>query len=76
MIFGAVRDEELGDVGTHEGDGYDGVAENVGPGFGEEAVEVIGVGLAGREHGGSDGDDVSRVGEGRLVRGVGELEGV
>ena len=71
-----VCDEEFGDGGSHKGEGQNGIAEDVGAGLEEEAAEVVVVGLSGGEHGGADGDGVGRFGEGRVVGGVGELEGV
>lgn len=69
------RDEKLDGVGANEGDGYDGVTEDMRTRPGEQAAEVVGGGFSGRQHGGSDGDDVRWVGERWLSRRR-EVEGV
>lgn len=48
----------------------------MGTRFGEDAAEVVVVGLSGGEHGGADDDDVRRGGERGLVGGVREVKGV
>ena len=71
-----VRNEEFDDVGTHKVDGYGGVTENVRSVFGKQTAEIVDVGFAGGEHGGSNGDDIGRGSERGLIRRPGQDEGV
>ena len=75
MGFRGGLSEVLGDVGTHQGNGDDGIVEHVRSWFREEAAEVVVlVGLFGEEHGGSDGDGARCGGEWQFLEGVGDGE--
>jgi hypothetical protein len=62
-----VLNEEFDNVGTHKVDGYGGVTENLRSGLGKQMAEIVDMGFAGGEHGGSDGDDIGRGSEKGLI---------